>query len=420
MQELLFLAHRIPFPPNKGDKIRSYHLLKHLAENFRVYLGTMIDDEHDWKYVDTLRALCVDTYFAKLDPWKAKISSLRGFTNGLPLTLPYYQDRGLQSWVEALCAEKNISNVFVFSSAMAQYVAPWTHACRVIDFCDIDSEKWAQYAKSKSWPMSWVYAREAEKLLSYERSMAKEFDTSLFVSEAEASLFKQLAPESKDKVDYVNNGVDLDYFDPTIEFSKPYDTTVPTLTFTGAMDYWANVDAVVWFAREVWPMVRERVPGVRFYIIGSKPTDVVLALRDVAGIVVTGSVPDVRPYIAHATVAVAPLRIARGIQNKVLEAMAMAKPVVASPQAAEGISADIGEELIVSDTPAVMADEIVAIINGGHACQIGRRARQRVLSDYSWQHSLRRIDAAFGQHESSHQAARQTAAQADTRSAANV
>lgn len=392
MRELLYLVHRIPYPPDKGDKIRSYHLLKHLSQHYRVHLGTFIDDEKDRSYVHKVRHLCGETCFVNLYPRTARLRALRGLFSGQPLTLPYYQDRNLQTWVNSVLETRPVRNILIFSSAMAQYVAHAGSVRRIIDFVDIDSDKWMQYATTKTWPMSWIYRRESRLLLGYERKIAKDFDSAAFVSEAEASLFKQLAPETAAKVTYFNNGVDADYFSPQNNYPNPYPASIDTLVFIGAMDYWANIDAVGWFARSIFPAIRAQLPQVEFHIVGARPATEVMALAALPGVTVTGSVPDVRPYLAHASLAVAPLRIARGIQNKVLEAMAMEKIVVASPQAMEGICADAGQELFIANSESDFAHQIITLLQGGPNLIVGRAARVRVREDYSWKKSLQHID----------------------------
>ncbi len=397
MQELLYLVHRIPYPPDKGDKIRSYHLLKHLSQHYRVHLGTFIDDEKDRSYLGKVRSLCGETCFVDLYPRAARVRSLRGLFSGQPLTLPYYRDRGLQAWVNSVLETRPVGNILIFSSAMAQYVSRAGSARRIIDFVDIDSDKWMQYSVTKAWPMSWIYRRESRLLLDYEREIAKNFDSAAFVSETEANLFKQLAPEAAAKVTYFNNGVDADYFSPQNVYPNPYPAGIETLVFIGAMDYWANVDAVDWFARSIFPAIRAQLPNVEFYIAGSRPTTAVTALAAIPGVTVTGAVPDVRPYLAHAALAVAPLRIARGIQNKVLEAMAMEKIVIASPQAIEGICTEPGRELFVANDESDFARQITTLLQNAPNRAIGRAARARVLEDYSWKKGLRRIDALLSQ-----------------------
>jgi sugar transferase (PEP-CTERM/EpsH1 system associated) len=390
VEDLLLLIHRIPYPPNKGDKIRSYHLLKHLAKHYRVHLATFVDDPDDWQYVPHVEALCASSHFARMNPLLARVKSLAALLKNRSLSLEYYRDAKLARWVRGTVAAHGIERVLVFSSAMAQYADPYRQARRVVDFVDVDSDKWRQYADKKSWPMSWLYGYEAARLLDYERQVARDYDASLFVSAPEAALFRQLAPESGAKIGHFSNGVDTDYFSPEAGHANPYQPGERALVFTGAMDYWPNVDAVQWFCDEVFPALRQRFPDLNFYIVGSRPNPAVQALGQHAGVTVTGTVPDVRPYIAHAAVAVAPLRIARGIQNKVLEAMAMARAVVVSPQALEGIDAEPGSELVLADSAPAFIDAVGTLLDGQASAieAIGQAARAKVQRRYSWSSNL--------------------------------
>ena len=387
MEDLLLLIHRIPYPPNKGDKIRSYHLLKHLARDYRVHLATFVDDADDWQHVPTVEKMCASSHFASLNPTLARVRSLGALVKNRSLSLDYYRDAGLERWVDQTVAAHKIERVLVFSSAMAQYADKYPNARRVVDFCDVDSDKWRQYADKKSWPMSWLYRHEARQLLSYERQVAREYDASLFVSAPEADLFRQLAPESDARIGFFSNGVDTDYFSPEAAGASPFKEGERAIVFTGAMDYWPNVDAVQWFAADVMPLLRSRFPDLTFYIVGARPAPAVQELGKQANIVVTGTVPDVRPYIAHARAAVAPLRIARGIQNKVLEAMAMATPVVVSPQALEGIEAEPGRELVLAQDATGFADAVASLL-GRADNAMGLAARARVERKYSWPSNL--------------------------------
>ncbi|GAB3370203.1 TIGR03087 family PEP-CTERM/XrtA system glycosyltransferase [Massilia agri] len=387
MEDLLLLIHRIPYPPNKGDKIRSYHLLKHLARDYRVHLATFVDDADDWQHVPTVEKMCASSHFASLNPTLARVRSLGALVKNRSLSLDYYRDAGMQRWVDQTVAAHEIERVLVFSSAMAQYADKYPNARRVVDFCDVDSDKWRQYADKKSWPMSWLYRHEARQLLSYERQVAREYDASLFVSAPEADLFRQLAPESDARIGFFSNGVDTEYFSPDAAGASPFKEGERAIVFTGAMDYWPNVDAVQWFAADVMPLLRARFPDLVFYIVGARPTPAVLELGKQSNIVVTGTVPDVRPYIAHARAAVAPLRIARGIQNKVLEAMAMATPVVVSPQALEGIEAEPGRELVLAQDATGFADAVASLL-ARQDNTMGLAARARVERKYSWPSNL--------------------------------
>lgn len=388
--KLLYLVHRIPYPPNKGDKIRSFHFLQALSAEYQIFLGTFIDDQDDWQFVDALKAYCGDMCCIDLNPKLGKIKSLTGFLGGTALSLPYYRNRQLQAWVDNTVSTQTIERVMIFSSPMAQYVEKYASLHWVADFVDVDSDKWQQYAASKTWPASWVYRREAEKLLAYERRIASQASATLFVSEQEAALFKSLAPESSAKIGFVNNGVDIARFDPALEYPLPFANPQHAIVFTGAMDYWANVDAVKWFAEQVFPLVKTQLTSARFYIVGSKPTKDVLALADSdSGVVVTGRVDDVRPYLAHAKVVVAPLRIARGIQNKVLEAMAMAKPVVVTSAGMEGIAGGKGLEIKIADLAKDFAEHVLRYITESAAPAIANR--QFVERDFSWHYNGQRL-----------------------------
>ena len=389
---LLFLAHRIPYPPDKGDKIRSWNLLRHLSQSFRIYLGTFIDDPRDWQFTGVLDEVCEECKFIALDPRFAKLRSLSGFITGRALSEPYYQNSDLHEWVETTVKQNGIEHLVVYSSPMAQYVSgsEFDHCTRVIDFVDMDSDKWRQYAALKRWPLNWVYRREATRLLHFERGIAKQFNASLFVSEAEADLFRNHAQESRQRISHYNNGVDIDYFDPSIGFENPYSPDSEILVFTGAMDYWPNVDAVKWFAEQVWPILRKSRPQLQFFVVGSKPTADVTALAAIDGITVTGRVEDIRPYIACANVAIAPLRVARGIQNKVLEAMAMAVPVVVSPQGLEGIPARHEQEVLVAKSADEYRNWIIALLDNQFA-ELADAGRSFVHNNFTWSQSLPRV-----------------------------
>lgn len=402
MQDLLYLVHRFPYPPNKGDKIRSYHLLKFLSQRYRVHLGCFIDDVMDRQHIPRLMNMCASSCFIEQRPLLSRLRSLSALLSGEAMSLPYYRSKKLQHWVDLLLGSGQIHQALAFSGPMAQYLHPLPAEVivrRIIDFVDVDSEKWSQYAAAKYWPLAQLYRREARHLLAYERQVTQQFDSATFVSSAEANLFRQRARRHNEqcqyehKISFFNNGVDADYFSPKTKHRNPYPDTVSVLVFTGAMDYWPNIEAVLWFASRVLPALRMRFPALQFHIVGSKPTEQVTALRQVPGIIVTGAVPDIRPYLAHASMAVAPLRIARGIQNKVLEAMSMEKTVVASPQAVEGISAVPGIEIIVAANENEFIRHLTCLLAGKSSYAMGQAARRRVLQDYCWGTNLAHLDS---------------------------
>ena len=391
MDPLLYLTHRIPFPPNKGDKVRSYHLLRYLAARYRVFLGTFVDDPEDRQYVGDLRALCAEVFARPLTPWVARARGLAGFVTGEPLTLSYYRDRGLHRWIDGVIGREHIRRGLVFSSAMIPYVLERAGLRVVADLVDVDSDKWTRYARTRAWPLSLVYAREGRKVLALERAAAARADATVFVTEAEARLFAALAPECGQRIHSVHNGVDAEFFSPVPGRESPYSPGEEAVVFTGAMDYWPNVDAVSWFVREALPRIAAARPRVRFYIVGMSPSPAVRALVRNGRVVVTGRVPDVRPYLQHARAVVAPLWLARGIQNKVLEAMAMGRPVIASAACTAALSAVPGSELETADSPEAFAEKTIALISSSRREAMGAAARARVLQDYNWERSLARI-----------------------------
>jgi len=392
MSNLLYLVHRLPYPPNKGDKVRSFHLLKHLAAKHRVFLGTFIDDPQDEVYVDRLPEFCAGTHIARLSPRMAKIASLRGLLNGEALTLPYYRNASFQSWVDRTIRDEKIDAAIIFSSAMAQYLQGHSQLKTLVDFCDVDSAKWTQYAPTHRWPFSWIYRREGARLLAFEKAVAASAAHSYFVTENETNLFLQSAPECRGMVSPMCNGVDSDFFSPEHEMTSPFAADEIPLVFTGAMDYWPNVDAVKWFAEEILPKLLQQRPNLRFYIVGRSPAPTV---QELAGerVVVTGTVPDVRPYLRHASLVVAPLRIARGIQNKVLEAMAMGLPVVVARGCGEAVDAVPERDFLLAESVEDHVRQISVLLDSPERrAAIGQAARRQVVQRYSWDAHLSVID----------------------------
>jgi len=404
MEPLLLLVHRIPFPPNKGDKVRSFHLLEFLATRYKVHLGTFVDSPDDLVHVPRLQEYCATSKVVRIRPALARIRSLAGLWTDEALTLRYYRDAALAKWVRATVREHQITKAVVFSSAMAPYVLDLAQLRVVVDFVDVDSAKWSQYANSRSWPLSAIFKREGARLLAFERAVANGTEASVFVTPAEAQLFRTLAPECSTRVHHAQNGVDTDYFSPAHELPNPFATDEDAIVFTGAMDYWPNVDAVTWFARDVLPTIATQRPRARFYIVGIAPTPAVQALAQDPRVVVTGRVPDVRPYLKYARVVVAPLRVARGIQNKVLEAMAMARPVVVSAAAAGALSGVAETDFDIAEDAPDFIRKTLALMDGERGTRIGITARERVLADYDWTKNLSPFEALLRDRRETHAA----------------
>jgi sugar transferase (PEP-CTERM/EpsH1 system associated) len=259
-------------------------------------------------------------------------------------------------------------------------------------YADVDSEKWKSYAQSHRGPMGWLYGREARTLLALERLGSAAFEATSFISDADAALYRQLAPECAARVRVIPNGVDTDYWDPSLPFESPYEAGSRPIVFTGAMDYWPNGDAVHWFAHEVFGLVRQALPQAQFWIVGSKPSRQVTDLAALPGVKVTGRVPDVRPYLAHAGAVVAPLRVARGTQNKVLEAYAMARSVVLTSAAANGLLPADFIAGATHDVPSDMARSVQAALGGPARFDA---ARQYVMDKFSWDHTFKLLDESL-------------------------
>ncbi len=391
MQEILFLAHRVPWPPDRGDKIRSFNILQKLKTMAPVHVGAFADDARDLECAEKERTGLASLHSELRDKpqWLAGIEALAA---NKPVSLTSFGSRTMQDWVNERLASGTISHIFVFSGQMAQYV-PADFAGRLImDFVDVDSAKFESYASEGRGFMRWINAREGMKLSAYEAATAKRADASLFVSEAEAALFR--ARSGAKNVFGVGNGIDSVFFDPAAKFKKLHPVFPdPLIVFTGQMDYRPNIEAVADFARNAFPAIRAAHPETTFAIVGRNPTQAVVDLSALPGVMVTGAVDDVRTWLAGADVVVAPLRIARGIQNKVLEAMAMEKPVVASTAAAEGIEATDGAHFMVASTVADEARMVIELLGDlKRRLALGKAARAHVVTHYGWDQQLAALD----------------------------
>ncbi|MEH3101889.1 TIGR03087 family PEP-CTERM/XrtA system glycosyltransferase [Sphingomonas adhaesiva] len=382
MRDILFLAHRAPFPPDRGDRIRSFHVLSHLARRARVHLVAFADDPRDAQVAPAFAGMLASCTIVPRGKSPAR-AAIEALARGRAVSLAAFDDARVHAAVRDVMARHPVAVAYAFSGQMAQYLPAGVR--RVMDFVDADSAKFAAYAAEARGPMRWMMAREARLLACWEREVTARVDASLFVSAAEAAL----VPGAR----VLENGIDARRFDPAAAF-VPVVGQGRLIVFTGQMDYRPNVEAVVAFARDILPQVRAVHPDVRFAIVGRAPTAAVRALASEA-VLVTGEVPDVRGWLAAAAVAVAPLMLARGVQNKVLEAMAMARPVVASPAAAQGI--DHAGTIGVAEGAAGGAAAVVDLLSDRDgAARLGQAARARVLARYDWDACLAPLDALIG------------------------
>ncbi len=382
---VLYLCHRIPYPPNKGDKIRAFHQLRALAARHEVDLFTLADDAADLEHRAVLGEYCKRVTVARLDTRWARLRSLPYLCTRIPLTLPYFYSAELDGEVRKALRQRSYDRIFVYCSAMAQYVERVDGIPIVMDLVDVDSNKWTQYSAVARFPFSAIYRREGRCLEEYERRVCERSSAVVVTTEREAELVRRFSPTAC--VHVVANGIDTEYFRPA-----PVPADAATIVFTGDMTYFPNEQAVIYFARKVLPIVRASIPAARFLIVGRNPGRNVQRLRQIAGVEVTGFVPDVREYLAQAAVSVAPFLIAAGIQNKILEAMASGLPVVATGRVLQGVSKNAAAVVRTADAPEEMAARVVELCKDPRlARSIGIEGRRRVAGDYNWDQSLEQL-----------------------------
>lgn len=395
---LLFLSHRLPYPPHKGEKIRALNELKFLARRHEVFVACPIDDRNDLAHAADFRRHACGLVYARVRPRLRKCVALAALLRSRSITVDYFYSKLLQRRIDKLIARQGIEAVFCSSSPMAEYVFRSRHAARlasctrVMDLIDVDSFKWHQYARESSRWTAWIYRHEARQLANLEQRIAREFDHLLVVTEQEKGCFPGAVPHGR--LSAMSNGVDLEYFSP--EYPSRVMPRGPALVFTGVMDYRPNVDGICWFVERVLPRIQTAIADVQLYIVGNRPSAEVRRLSSHSGVIVTGFVEDVRQYLAVASLCVVPLRIARGIQNKVLEAMAMGRAVVTTQAAFEGIRAQPGRDLIVTAGEAEFSAAVVELLRDPQrAAQIGRYARICAEQRYSWTANLELLNRIF-------------------------
>lgn len=394
MSEILFLAHRIPFPPDRGDKIRSHHILKRLAGLAPVHVATFVETDEDAAgEADLARVAASHCVVRRTRP--VPLATIEAMATGRPVSLTAFASARIRAYVANVLRTRLVSSIVVFSGQMAQYIPQDFAGNVVMDFCDVDSAKFEDYAARSLFPVSALYRREARLLSAFEAQVAERATCSLLATPEEAKLFiARLPAGSRAVVRPMSNGIDAAFYDPAgVTGPVDYLRAGPHIVFTGQMDYPPNVEGVAFFAHEVMPGVRRTYPDACFHIVGRAPNAKVAALEGVNGTIVHGAVPDVRPWIARANLVVAPLQIARGVQNKVLEAMAMARPVLATTAAATGIGGRDGIELAVADGAQALAARAAELLgNGEQAGRIGLAARAFVMRTKTWDAVLEPLD----------------------------
>jgi len=381
---ILFLSQRVPFPPNRGDKITTWRLIERLRRAHEVRVVAFAHDAGDVEAAEELARRGIPTVAVPHRDRFKRLTSLPLLAGDRPMTLGVYGSRRLQRAVDALVPQSDLA--YAYSSSMGAFLERHASLPRVMHFAELDSDKWRQYAERSRGPLRWVYAREQRTLLAFETRVARAFDENVFCTPLEQEIFQRAVPGASSLV--LRNGVDLEHFQPAPERAEP-----GHLVFTGVMDYLPNADGCEWFVREILPLVRRRHPAARFSIVGSRPNAKVQALAQVDGVTVTGFVPETRDWLARAAVSVAPLRIARGIQNKVLEAMAMGLPIVGTTSATQGVDGVAERDFLVCDDARGFADAVVRLLDAPEpARELGRRARRFVEQNYDWEVVFRPLD----------------------------
>ncbi|MEA2603113.1 MAG: polysaccharide biosynthesis protein PslH [Acidobacteriota bacterium] len=392
---ILYLCHRLPYPPDKGERIRAFHQIQGLARRHHVHLLTLADgDLPGSSDLAPLEALCERVEVFPLNRKAAYVRAALGALRPRPFSLSFFESKELSARLRELVRRERFDVAMVFCSAMAPYARLFPEVPAVLDMVDVDSAKWAQYARFAPLPLRPIYALESRRLRRYEVSLADRFQRILLATGNETRLYKSHAPHAKAAT--VLSGVDVDYFQP-LDLPK---SATPTLVFTGQMDYFANVDGMVHFAREVFPGLRRRFPDLELLIVGRSPVPAVRDLGELSGVTVTGAVGDVRPFLSRAWIFVTPLRIAQGVQNKVLEAMASNVPVVCSERVLAGIADGgfrSGRDLLAAGTDLEMENAIASLIADPEARErLAESARQRLLATYRWGASLDRLEDLVG------------------------
>jgi sugar transferase (PEP-CTERM/EpsH1 system associated) len=382
--KILFLSQRVPYPPNRGDKITTWRLVERMKRTHDVHIVAFAHGDADLKAAEELRAKGFPTTAIPYrDRW-AKLTALPLLATGTPLTLGVYGSRALQSAVDREIAWCDMA--YAYSSSMGAFLEKHASKPRVMHFGELDSDKWRQYGERTGFLWSWVYRREHRTLLAFERRVAHAFADNVLCTPLEQAVFAREIPGARSTV--LRNGVDLAYFAPRLGARE-----AQHVVFTGVMNYFPNSDGCIWFVNEILPLVRREHPGVRFTIVGSHPTPEVQALSKIPGVTVTGFVQDTRDFLGRAALSVAPLRIARGIQNKVLEAMAMGLPVVGTTCATQGVDGQGERDYLVRDDAAGFARAVCDLLADRAAADaLGARARAFVEAHYDWEVVFRPLD----------------------------
>jgi sugar transferase (PEP-CTERM/EpsH1 system associated) len=386
--KVLFVCHRVPFPPKRGGKIRPFNIIRHLQDQgHRVTVASLARSQTEADEAEGLAAHCSKRMIEIVDDKQAWPRMVAWLPTTRPSSFGYFHSPRLKARIDAELATGAYDLIFAHCSSVAPYVAEARAPLKIIDFGDMDSQKWREYSQHRAFPLSAGYWLEAVKLERTERLLTGKFDLATCTTRAEMESLQTLGATGQTA--WFPNGVDAEFFKPSGVDYEP-----DLVTFIGRMDYYPNQQAVTGFCEEVLPTLQARRPGTRFEIVGADPSRQIRELGQLPGVTVTGSVPDVRPYVTRAALTIAPLQIARGTQNKILESMAMGVPVVCSRQASGGVDAVPGEHLLACDTREQLVEAIVQILGSRELRErLSVAGRDRVLANHSWPSSMQRLDA---------------------------
>lgn len=385
--KILYICHRFPFPPKRGGKIRPFNMISHLAKTHQVTVASLVRSVEEGKEGEGLSEHCFKYIMVRVNKFAAMLRMILRLPSLVPSTMGFFYSPDIARRIRKELDENDFDLIFVHCSSVAQYVEDVKGIPKILDFGDMDSQKWLEYAKVRSFPLTLGYKLEGMKMERAEKRLARKFDYCSCTTRAEMETLQGYNVGCR--TSWFPNGVDYNNFCPGDE---PYEPD--TICFIGRMDYFPNQQCMFDFCKNTLPLIQARRPGVKLTIIGANPSPAVYKLAELPGVTVTGSVPDVKPYVQVSAVNVAPLSIARGTQNKILESLAMGVPVVSSVAAAGGIDAVVDEHFLTATTPEEYADQIIRVLSDKEErSRLSKAGRARMLSNHDWSASMKRLDA---------------------------
>lgn len=384
---ILYVCHRFPFPPKRGGKIRPFNMIRHLSANgHQVTVCSLARSPEEAAEGKGIAPYCARFEVAQVSNPVQALRMIARLPLSTPSSMGFFYSPSLRQRVRQLLSTQQWDLIFVHCSSVAQYVEHVRDVPKILDFGDMDSQKWLEYANHKPFPLSLGYRLEGTKMLAAEKRLARLFDLCTATTRAEWETLEGY--RTGVPTDWFPNGVDAEFFSPTDDGYDP-----DTLSFIGRMDYYPNQECMARFCAQIWPLLKSRRPQLKLLIVGADPSPEMRRLGELPGVTVTGSVPDVRPFVRKSALMVAPLNIARGTQNKILEAMAMGVPVVTSRVAAGGVDAESVTHFLVADTPEEYSEAILRVLDDPAERQrLAIAGRQRMLSNHAWPHSMERLD----------------------------